>query len=72
MRSAHHGTCQRCGKQAYSTRKAARAAFRAALPGEEGLEAYRCLSGNGVWHYGHSRRRRPASWMRTVETVVAR
>lgn len=44
------GTCGRCGKQCYRSRRDARAAKRAIHPGDK-MGTYLCGS---VWHVGHS------------------
>lgn len=44
------GTCPRCGKQLFKTRKAAKKAMHAIHQGAHGLSVYGCGDG---YHYGH-------------------
>lgn len=44
-----NGTCPRCGKRQYPTRRAARKAART-IPSDGHLNAYRC---GRYWHLGH-------------------
>ena len=44
------GTCRRCGKRSYLTRREAKKAARAIHPNVP-LRAYQC---GQMWHYGHS------------------
>lgn len=46
------GWCQSCGKQAFSGRKAAKAACRRRFPNER-MQGYRCPVREGAWHAGH-------------------
>lgn len=43
-------TCERCGKQGYQSRKAARRAARRFHPGER-MSTYQC---GDCWHNGHA------------------
>lgn len=44
-----HSTCASCGKQAFSSRKHARAFARRVFPGAA-MRAYRCPGVPGNWH----------------------
>ena len=46
--------CETCGKKSYTSRKAARRAWRAFHP-EGSLNVYRCPAWPDYWHLGHHR-----------------
>jgi hypothetical protein len=55
------GTCQRCGKRCYATRREAKRAARALHP-DAPLRAYRCGT---WWHVGHT-----PDWVRRGEDAA--
>jgi hypothetical protein len=47
------GRCPSCDRVSYRSRKAARRAARATLPGHRNLSAYPCPAQPDLWHFGH-------------------
>lgn len=57
VRLIQTGLCSPCEKYSYRTRQDAKNALRRLHPGAQGLGAYRCREGTGMWHFGHCHRK---------------